>query len=61
MTSPSKPILALSVGIVGHRPNRLPQGTSSVAARIDEVLMLLKRTAEETRRRHPNSRTRPLR
>jgi len=49
-----KPTLALSVGIVGHRPNRLPAETSAaIEARIDEILLLLKRTAEETRRRHP--------
>ncbi len=36
---PPKPPLALSVGIIGHRPNRLPQAArDTVAADIDAVL-----------------------
>ncbi len=36
---PPKPPLALSVGIIGHRPNRLPEAaTAHVAADIDAVL-----------------------
>ncbi len=44
---------ALSIGIIGHRPNRLPEETgAAIEARIDGILVLLKRTAEEARQRH---------
>lgn len=44
---PPKPRLALSVGIVGHRPNRLPAGAwAEVAAGINEALTLVSAAAQ---------------
>ncbi|MCB1495553.1 MAG: hypothetical protein KDJ86_07200 [Bauldia sp.] len=53
MTSNSpKPAFGLSVGIIGHRPNRLPQETAAIEARIDGILLSLRHAAEEAQRRH---------
>jgi hypothetical protein len=52
--APPKPSFALSVGIIGHRPNRLPEdGRAAVEHRIDEVLALLRKAAEAARGRYP--------
>jgi len=52
--APPKPSFALSIGIIGHRPNRLPEdGRAEVERRIDEVLALLRKAAETTRERYP--------
>lgn len=51
--APPKPSLALSIGIIGHRPNRLPEdGRADVERRIDEVLALLRKAADTTRERY---------
>ncbi len=51
--APPKPSFALSVGVIGHRPNRLPEsGRKAVEHRIDEVLAVLRKTAETTRDRY---------
>lgn len=41
--SPAKPILALSIGIIGHRPNRLPDHARKVVeSQVDDILAHLK-------------------
>lgn len=51
--TPVKPTLALSVGVIGHRPNRLPaEGRQAIEDQIDSVLLLLKTTAEAARQRY---------
>ena len=51
--APPKPSFALSIGIIGHRPNRLPaSGRAAVERQIDEVLGLLRKAAETTRDRY---------
>jgi hypothetical protein len=44
---PPKPLLALSVGVIGHRPNRLPDATREKVT--VEVLKVLDTVARETR------------
>ena len=56
-TSPAdtvpRPPLVLSVGVVGHRSNRLPEGArTTVAIRIGEVLTLVAAEVEKARRRY---------
>jgi hypothetical protein len=51
--TPVKPTLALSVGVIGHRPNRLPEdGKQAVEDQIDTVLTLLNTIAETVRNRY---------
>lgn len=52
---PPKPRLALSVGVIGHRPNRLPRAQHErdrIAAKIGEVLDLLAKQAIVAREKY---------
>lgn len=50
---PPKPRFALSVGVVGHRPNRLPApARTEINTRITEALALVEAAAEAARLRH---------
>jgi len=52
-THPPRPNFALSVGVFGHRPNRLPaQRQPEILACIREVLRLIAESAEIALRRH---------
>ena len=47
--SPPKPQLSLTVGVVGHRPNRLPpEGQGRVATPVAETLALIAKTTRDT-------------
>ena len=51
--SPPKPRLGLSVGIVGHRPNRLPTAQRvGVAAKVGEALALIAEAARKAHERY---------
>ncbi len=51
--APPRPRLALSVGVVGHRPNRLSEtARPQVITRIAEVMKLLQNAVEAVRSRH---------
>lgn len=50
---PPKPLLSLTVGIVGHRLNRLPlEARVRVAAQVNELLGLIAKTARDAWERH---------
>jgi len=50
---PPKPRLALSVGIIGHRPNRLPENTrADVIAQVKEVLNIVQQSTQEAYKHH---------
>lgn len=52
-SAPPRPRLALTLGVVGHRPNRLPEGArDSVAAEIGRVLGVLDGAAGKVAARH---------
>ncbi len=52
-TTPVRPTFALSIGVIGHRPNRLPEAArASVERRIGEMLASLRQAAEATRDRY---------
>jgi hypothetical protein len=51
--SPPKPRLTLTVGVIGHRPNRLPsEARVRVAAQVNETFALIAKTARDARERH---------
>ena len=53
LTHPPKPRLALTVGIMGHRPNRLPDGSlPDVISKVEEALTLISQSAQMARERH---------
>ena len=53
MKSPVRPPLALTVGVIGHRPNRIPEGARTrIDADIAAVLAAIKAAAEAARARH---------
>src|SRR5215467_2324757 len=50
---PPKPVLAVSVGVVGHRPNRLPDAArEKVKAEVSKVLNLVAREMRSAFQRH---------
>jgi len=57
--NPPKPRFALSIGVVGHKPDRIAKDPETLAkrkaairAKVDEVLAAIARTAEAVRKRH---------
>ncbi|MCB1500986.1 MAG: hypothetical protein KDK07_14545, partial [Bauldia sp.] len=53
MTSPPRPPLALTVGVVGHRPNRIPSAaTARIAADIAAILRAVTSACEAARALH---------
>lgn len=52
-STPPKPPFALSLGVVGHRPNRLPDTAhAAINAQLDALLAGVRQAAEGTYRRH---------
>ena len=49
---PPKPPFAFRVGVVGHRPDRLPEDTSGLSTTIGEVLGMIKAEAENFHSEH---------
>jgi len=53
MASPVRPPLAVTVGVVGHRPNRIPEGARArIDADIAAVLAAVRAACEAARARH---------
>ena len=53
LSHPPKPRLALAVGVIGHRPNRLPEaGRDQVTLRIAEALSLVAKATHAAHERH---------
>ncbi|MCP4383493.1 MAG: hypothetical protein GY798_19100 [Hyphomicrobiales bacterium] len=51
--TPPKPPFALSLGVVGHRPNRLPEkARPTIEDQLDHLLADVKRAAQDARIRH---------
>ncbi|MGZ5925480.1 MAG: hypothetical protein ACXWLJ_02290, partial [Rhizomicrobium sp.] len=50
---PPKPNFALAVGIIGHRPNRLPQGAEAwLNAQVASILTAIREAGLTASRRH---------
>ena len=50
---PARPRLALSIGVIGHRPNRLPEAArAAVETRIDALLATLRQATDAAHARY---------